>query len=253
MLASIRSHLSFANVTSLVALFVALGGTSYAVVSLPKSSVGAKQLKRNAVSTKKVKDRSLLAKDFRRNQLPAGPQGRPGSDAQFTGAAAGGNLAGVYPNPTLAAGAVDSGAIFDRGVQALDLAAGAVSGGTGGPVADDTLTAADIATGAVGSGEVTNHSLHFSDISPSNIILVSDDPANVPANSCLLEKTPSYAGKTQDDFAFLFPAPNLSTGLLISNQIDINDTNVAAYRICNVTNADINPGSINFRILTIAL
>ena len=42
-------HLSFANVISMIALFVALGGTSIAAVSLSKNSVGAKQIKKNAV------------------------------------------------------------------------------------------------------------------------------------------------------------------------------------------------------------
>lgn len=57
---------------ALLALFVALGGTSYAVAQLPANSVGAKQLKKNAVTAAKVKDRSLLAQDFKSGQLPAG-------------------------------------------------------------------------------------------------------------------------------------------------------------------------------------
>ncbi len=39
-----------AFVISLIALFVALGGTTYAATSLPKNSVGTKQLKKNAVT-----------------------------------------------------------------------------------------------------------------------------------------------------------------------------------------------------------
>jgi hypothetical protein len=67
------------------ALMVALGGTSYAIAQLPANSVGTKQLKKNAVNTAKVKDRSLLAKDFKSGQLPrgqrgpAGPQGAAGA------------------------------------------------------------------------------------------------------------------------------------------------------------------------------
>ena len=49
-----------------MALFVALGGTGYAATQLPKASVGAKQLKKNSVSSAKVKDRSLLLDDFKR-------------------------------------------------------------------------------------------------------------------------------------------------------------------------------------------
>jgi hypothetical protein len=41
-------------VISLIALFVALGGASYAAVSLPKNSVGTAQIKNNAVNYKKI-------------------------------------------------------------------------------------------------------------------------------------------------------------------------------------------------------
>ena len=62
-------------IISLIALFVALGGVSYAAIKIPKNSVGATQIKNNAVSSTKVKDRSLLAKDFKSGQLPAGERG----------------------------------------------------------------------------------------------------------------------------------------------------------------------------------
>lgn len=60
------------------ALMVALGGTSYAIAQLPANSVGSKQLKKNAVTAAKVKNRSLVAKDFKAGQLPAGPRGAQG-------------------------------------------------------------------------------------------------------------------------------------------------------------------------------
>ena len=71
-------HLSFANVTSLMALVFAMGGTGYAL-TIPKNSVGSKQLRKNAVTGVKVKNRSLRASDFARGQLPAGPRGAPGA------------------------------------------------------------------------------------------------------------------------------------------------------------------------------
>jgi hypothetical protein len=45
---------------------------------LGKSSVGTAQLKKNAVTSAKVKNHSLLAVDFKKDQLPAGPQGPNG-------------------------------------------------------------------------------------------------------------------------------------------------------------------------------
>jgi hypothetical protein len=71
-------RLTYANVVASLALFAALGGVSYAAVTLPKNSVGRAQLKKNVVVSKKVKDRSLLARDFKRGQLPGGPRGLKG-------------------------------------------------------------------------------------------------------------------------------------------------------------------------------
>jgi len=65
-------------VVAFIALLVAMGGTGYAAVTLPKNSVGTKQLKKNAVSSAKVKNGSLLRGDFKAGQLPAGPQGVQG-------------------------------------------------------------------------------------------------------------------------------------------------------------------------------
>jgi hypothetical protein len=75
---------------ALVALFVALGGTSYATVALrlPAGSVGTLQLRNHAVTRSKIgrdsitsaliKPRSLLASDFAAGQIPIGPAGPVG-------------------------------------------------------------------------------------------------------------------------------------------------------------------------------
>ncbi len=74
-----RPRATYANVTATLALVVALGGGAYAATALPKNSVGAAQLKKDAVTSVAVKDRSLLARDFKAGQLPAGPQGPAGA------------------------------------------------------------------------------------------------------------------------------------------------------------------------------
>jgi hypothetical protein len=70
------------NAVAYVALFIALGGTSYAAIKLPANSVKAKQIAAGAVRSSEVKDRSLLAKDFKAGQLPAGPQGPKGDKGE---------------------------------------------------------------------------------------------------------------------------------------------------------------------------
>lgn len=63
-----------------LSLFVALSGASYAVVKLPRNSVGTPQLKRNAVISTKVRNFSLQARDFAPGQLPQGAQGPAGTN-----------------------------------------------------------------------------------------------------------------------------------------------------------------------------
>jgi hypothetical protein len=101
MLAKLRSCLTYANVMATVAVFVALGGTSYAIAT---GSIGSREIENNSVGTKDLRNSgvrgrdvrngtirsadvgngSLLAADFKAGQLPAGErgaQGLPGQDA----------------------------------------------------------------------------------------------------------------------------------------------------------------------------
>lgn len=86
---------SLALVVAILALVVAMGGTSYAAVTLAKNSVLSKHikngevktpdLKNGAVTGAKVKDGSLAASDFAAGQVPTGPAG-PAGPAGATGA-----------------------------------------------------------------------------------------------------------------------------------------------------------------------
>ncbi len=71
-----RPRLTYANVVASLALFVALGGVSYAATSLPKGSVGPKQIRAEAVRTGKVADGAVtaakLAKGVRERLAPVG-------------------------------------------------------------------------------------------------------------------------------------------------------------------------------------
>jgi hypothetical protein len=61
-------------VVALIALFVAIGGTSMAAVLIT-----GKQVKDSSLTGVDVKDRSLKARDFAKGQLPAGPAGPAGT------------------------------------------------------------------------------------------------------------------------------------------------------------------------------
>lgn len=77
-----RKRLSFANVTSALALFIALGGTSYAAITLPANSVGRTQIRSsgvgqseiapNAVGRSEIRTGGVAQKELRNNSVGPG-------------------------------------------------------------------------------------------------------------------------------------------------------------------------------------
>lgn len=144
-----------AMVVACIALTVALGGTSYAAIALPKNSVGTRQLKKNAVTGVKVKANAITGVKVKANAItspkvatnsltgadinettldtvPSATNATTATNAVTAGSAApsggaGGGLAGTYPNPTLAANAVASANVVDAanaaGLRKVDIAA----------------------------------------------------------------------------------------------------------------------------------
>ncbi len=105
----LKDRLTYANVIATLALFVALGGSSYAAVNLPRNSVGsaelktnsvgATEIKRKAVRTSEISDRSIRLRDIStsaRNALhgQTGPAGPPGPTYFETVESAGGFVKG---------------------------------------------------------------------------------------------------------------------------------------------------------------
>lgn len=86
----LRERLTYGNVTATLALFVALGGTSYAVTQLPrnsvgsaqikKSAVGASELRRGGVSSRAIRNQSVRLSDISQSTRSA-LKGDPGAPA----------------------------------------------------------------------------------------------------------------------------------------------------------------------------
>ena len=78
-----RIRLSYANVVATLALFAALGGSSYAAIAVTGAqvrdgSLTGRDVRNSSLSGRDVRDRTLLAQDFKPGQLPGGPQGPKG-------------------------------------------------------------------------------------------------------------------------------------------------------------------------------
>ena len=66
-----RPRLSFANVTSMLALFIALGGTSYAAVTLKSNSVKKSHLRSNSVGKSEIRARAVGRSEVGSNAISA--------------------------------------------------------------------------------------------------------------------------------------------------------------------------------------
>ena len=76
-LRAFRKNLSYSNVTATAALFIALGGTSYALTRIDSddvvnNSLRSSDLRNNSVRSRDIRDRNLKARDVRRNSLGGG-------------------------------------------------------------------------------------------------------------------------------------------------------------------------------------
>jgi hypothetical protein len=94
LLSKIRTRLTFANVVSVIALFVALGGGAYAAIKLPANSVGSKQIKKRAVTPAKVSPGTVAL--FKGQKGAVGPKGDTGGPGQRGDAGATGPTFGRF-------------------------------------------------------------------------------------------------------------------------------------------------------------
>ena len=74
------------TVAAYTALFLTLGGTSYAVATgsidsreIKNNTVRSKDVRNNEIRSSDVRNSSLLARDFKQGELPAGPRGATGA------------------------------------------------------------------------------------------------------------------------------------------------------------------------------
>src|SRR4051794_2099071 len=95
-LARLRAGITYANAMSTIAVFIALGGTTYAAATLPRNSVGAAQIRSNAVGSSEIRSGAIRSSELRNGSVTLndisvgaraslrgaqGPAGPPGSSA----------------------------------------------------------------------------------------------------------------------------------------------------------------------------
>ena len=171
-------------VIACLALLLALGGTSVAAIQA---------LPRNSVTSVQVKDFSLLAKDFKRGQIPRGPAGSPGpagpagpqGPAGPAGGAAASRWALVRPDGGIAAqsGGITLAAKPSAGTYILNFGS-AVTGkpivASGGYAADASDQRGETTAGPCGGG-AEGRTCSTSDTS-SNVFVQTRNDGGTPAD-----------------------------------------------------------------------
>jgi hypothetical protein len=64
-----QRKLTYANTTATLALFIALGGTGYAAITLPRNSVGAEQIRARSVGPSELRSRAVNSRAIRNRSV----------------------------------------------------------------------------------------------------------------------------------------------------------------------------------------
>ena len=158
-----------------IALFVALGGTSYAA----KVLIGPKQLKQNAVTTKKIKNGHVRTADIMNGGIEMTDLSGP-LQAQ------------VQSNFEPLDNAVTSAKVAPNTLTADDLGTNSVDSDE---IAGSAVTDAELASNAVDSNEIENGSLNAPDVGQYSGS-VSRNFASIDAGECA-RRHRSHAGRSE--------------------------------------------------------
>lgn len=213
MLSRVFGGLTYSNVVATVALFVALGGASYAAFTLPARSVGTRQLKAGSVGTQQLQDKAVTPRKlasstvrlFKGQKGDTGPRGEQGAQgSQGLPGTPGTN--GTNGSPALSAlvGRIDglgSGAV-DYGAPSGTSTASTTETSVRAIAPNASSTARDLAiqlTAAPGSGGVRIFTLTVNGIATSLTCQIAGTASSCTDNTDTVSIPAGAALSIQDD------------------------------------------------------
>jgi len=258
----LRRSLSFANVCSLLALFVALStGGAYAANTvfstdivdgevktedLALGAVALPQLASNAVNSARVDNGSLKGIDLEQGAVGA----REIADESVTGAEIGPGAAG---GTEIADGAVGANHVADGSLGQPDLgfdsvAASEIADGSidSGEIINDSLFASDLGAGAVGTSELATNAV-TSDKVVNNALTASDVKGAYGAGSVGFSANAVPNGRCRD-FGISVPGARPGEAVVVSTRgalpeglmfysVGVASNDVVTMKYCNFSGA----------------
>jgi hypothetical protein len=198
------------------------------------------------VTSAKVKDGTLLARDFRKGQLavgargPAGAQGQAGAQGvagptgaagpagSIQGAPAGGDLTGTFPDPSVANGAIGPAKLADGAVGRAKLAVGSVATAQ---LANKAVGPDQLGDGAVGKPQLGTAAVTLDKLKIVTGAALFTAPV-INAGECKDVNT-NVGGLSASDFPFIADFGNNSVAMAITTP-RINSSGVLEVRLCNL-------------------
>jgi hypothetical protein len=226
----IRRSLTFANVCSALALFVALStGTAYAANTIFSTDIVDGEVKRedlagNAVNGSKIQNGAVGAADLAADSVGAATI----LDSSISALDLGDSSVGTSEIATDGVGATE---ISDNSID-------------GGEIVDGSLTASDLATSSVGTSELAVNAVDGSKVASNS--LTTADIAGVDLSGSISLAAGAVANGRCEDFAISVPGAlagqavlisvkaNLAEGILIYGA-RVPSTDTVTMKVCNLS------------------
>lgn len=172
---SLWHRLTYANVMSTIAVFVALGGTSVAAVGLGRDTVGSDQVVNGSLTSGDIAEGGVRSSDIRDGTITH-------DDVRD----------GTLRGADVATNTIGARNLVDNGIRADDLGVDSVTGRAvqndaigSGKIADGSVRSADVADGSITATDIADGSITAKDLADGVLPLLPnlsiDGPADVPS------------------------------------------------------------------------